>query len=287
MPGIGKPASGSGLGGSPGLFLPHPFPHPTPELGCLLPVPGPGAVLSVCMSGLGAPGQVPWLVRGPRGLGVLEVCPAGGTGGLGVSTRGWRETASSRPQAAAWGEAWLPPPPPLPAGGGAVCPGQPPHRSRWSWAQPAGDTLLIWLQPAGLRPSHAGPPGFPAVPGHQKPDCSRAQGPQRPLLSLGRCYILAESASQKGQGEGVAPALRPGVVLGRGSGGGRCRAALGAPDGLGGHRRAGGTGRAVSPSRGLQRLPGEGPEGSRVARLEWVRACLGGREGPAPAGEGC
>ena len=47
------------------------------------------------------------------------------------------------------------------------------------------------LQPAGLRPSHAGPPGFPAVPGHQKPDCSRTQGPQRPLLSLGRCYILA------------------------------------------------------------------------------------------------
>lgn len=237
---------------------------------------------------------------------------------------------------------------PAPAGGGAVCPGQPPCRSRWSWAQPAGDALFIWLlpssltyefpvlsgdvgikrwntipddlrrtesrtdrgstkgvlwteafsgrsregglpqnppapkspragpaqhlQPAGLRPSHAGPPGLPAVPGRQKPHCSRTQGPQRPLLSLGRCYILAESASQKGQGEGVAPALRPGVVLGRGRGGGRYRAALGAPDRLGPHRRAGGTGRIVSPSRGLQRLPGEGPEGSRVARLEWVQA---------------
>ena len=49
-------------------------------------------------------------MRGPRGLGVLEVCPAGGAGGLGVNTRGRWETASSGPQAAAWGEAWLSPP---------------------------------------------------------------------------------------------------------------------------------------------------------------------------------
>lgn len=134
MPGTGKPPSGSGLGGSPGLFLPHPCPHPTPEPGRLLPAPGPGAVLSVCMSGLGAPGQVPWLVRGPRGLGVLEVCPAGGTGGLGVNTRGRRETASSWPQAATWGEARLPPPQQvealsvpgsLPAGPGGAGPSRP------------------------------------------------------------------------------------------------------------------------------------------------------------------